>query len=55
MKGYGPPDALVALRFAGIVTRAVELAGGPAFRSFDIDFVDPAFAPAAASPVEAGS
>ena len=29
---------------------AVERAGGPAFLSFDIDFVDPAFAPGTGTP-----
>ena len=39
-----PWDELAQLG-TGVVARAVELAGGPAFVSFDVDFVDPAFAP----------
>lgn len=36
------------------VAAAVELAGGKAFLSFDIDFVDPAFAPGTGSPEVGG-
>ena len=44
-----PWDELAQLG-TGVVARAVELAGGPAFLSFDIDFVDPAFAPGTGTP-----
>jgi agmatinase len=61
---YGPDelDADLALGFTvflwddlaqigtGAVAAAVERAGGPAFLSFDIDFVDPAFAPGTGTP-----
>jgi agmatinase len=44
-----PWDELAQLG-TGIVAHAVDLAKGPAFVSFDIDFVDPAFAPGTGTP-----
>jgi agmatinase len=44
-----PWDELAQLG-TGIVAHAVDVARGPAFVSFDIDFVDPAFAPGTGTP-----
>ncbi|MGZ4199401.1 MAG: agmatinase [Thermoleophilia bacterium] len=44
-----PWDELAQLG-TGVVARAVEVAAGPAFLTFDIDFVDPAFAPGTGTP-----
>jgi agmatinase len=48
-----PWDELAELG-TGMVASAVELARGKAFLSFDIDFVDPAFAPGTAAPSVGG-
>ena len=44
-----PWDDLAQLG-TGVVSQAIETAQGPAFLSFDIDFVDPAFAPGTGTP-----
>jgi agmatinase len=48
-----PWDDLAQLG-TGMVAAAVEAAGGKAFLSFDIDFVDPAFAPGTGTPEVGG-
>jgi arginase family enzyme len=48
-----PWDDLAQLG-TGMVAAAVEAAAGPAFLTFDIDFVDPAFAPGTGTPEVGG-
>ncbi len=63
VSGYDPARALgltvvpwddLAQLGTGVVTQALESAQGPAFVSFDIDFVDPAFAPGTGRPACGG-